>query len=330
MDRFVLHDICTKFNGTFGMHPMDSYLKTTEEKKAVGGLPRSCLIDGPSGRQGLTLLSYFFYGYDEADMWRDKETTWTSPPNYSDRWDKFEYEAYPSVFGPDGLLAGTPAGEKGYPDLVIVNMGLWELARFDRLDEQIHEHQDPKKIVDPVTVDPAFVDEFIRLTVDFLGRVRKLVGDDARIRWRQMHTPTISSGPYFKDKSGKQKKSRGRFTPVKVKVLNEAASYACVVASEQEFERRRLDKDSARPRGRWGRWRTEEEEDAAEDGSVTVWPIGDLIAPWPTNQWLRDDIHPTEGTGMAAWGGGLFEYLARTPKGKPRPSDAAKEAKRAH
>jgi len=306
------------------MHPNDSYKKTVNDTvvKAHHALPRSCFIDGPSGRQGLVLMSYFFYGYDENDMWRDKVSTWSEPPRFKDRWEMFEFEAYPSIFGEEGVLAGRYG-----PDLVVVNMGFWELARFDRLDEQqqFREGVDERDLVDPVTVGEEFVKEFIGKTVEVLGRVRRLVGGTARIRWRQMHTPTISTGPYFIDyNTGTKKKSRGRFTPVKIKVLNEAAEWACEVASGNEVERRRRERGGKghweSRKGSWWRRVGEEEvqdEGGDEDGRITVWPVGELMAPWPTGQWLRDDIHPTDSAGVMVWGGGVFEYLARTPERKP-------------
>ncbi|RPB21420.1 hypothetical protein L211DRAFT_432991 [Terfezia boudieri ATCC MYA-4762] len=321
VDRFLLYDLCTFLNGTFSMHPIDSYKKTINDTvvKAHHALPRSCVIDGPSGKQGLVLMNYFFYGFDENDMWRDKVSTWSEPPRFKDRWEMFEFEAYPSIFGEEGILAGRDG-----PDLVIVNMGFWELARFDRLDEQrqFREGVDDEELVDPVTVNEGFVEEFIGKTVEFLGRLRRLVGGDARIRWRQMHTPSISTGPYFIDhNTGTKKKSRGRFTPVKIRVLNEAAEWACEVASGNEAERKRRERSES---GQWEKggeswWRKVEEEEVQEvqeDGRITVWPVGDLMAPWPTRQWLRDDVHPTESAGVMVWGGGVFEYLARTLKRK--------------
>ena len=161
-------------------------------------------------------------------------------------------------------------------------------------------------------------------TVDFLAKIRRLVGDDSRIRWRQMHTPTISSGPYFKDPTGKRRKSRRRFTAVKIKVLNNAAAYACEIASEVEYERRKSVQEASVAQkatgSRWAKWRTGKERESedgdrvTENGRITVWPIGDLVAPWSAAQLLRDDIHPTQTTGMIVWGAGVLEYLARTPK----------------
>ena len=299
LERMLLRDLCNKLRGNFTVHPSDSYAIPTTQRRPSGGLPRSCRIAGPSGQQGLTIISYFFYGYDEEDMWQDKLATWSYPPRYSGRWTTFANSAYPSVFGVDGMLAGTPSGERGYPDLVLVNQGLWELARFDRLEERSRADDPPELLVDPITVSPEFMDQYITLTVDFLARIRALVGDDARIRWRQMHTPRAPTGEYFTDPMGTQQKSRARFTAVKVRVLNEAAAYACQLASQAEFERR--------SENRWA---------GGEDGRITVFPVGDLIDPWPANEWMRDDVHPTIEAGMAVWGGGMFEFLARTPKPK--------------
>lgn len=117
LERMLLQDLCSKLLGNFTVHPPDSYAIPITKAKPSGGLPRSCSVAGPSGQQGLTLINYFFYGYDDKDVWRDKPATWSFPPKYSDRWTAFVNSAYPSVFGPGGILAGTPSGARGYPDL---------------------------------------------------------------------------------------------------------------------------------------------------------------------------------------------------------------------
>lgn len=137
------------------------------------------------------------------------------------------------------------------------------------------------------------MDKYIKLTVEFLAKIRALVGDDARIRWRQMHTPRVPTGSYFTNSVGRLQKSRARFTAVKVKVLNEAAAYACHLASQAEFQRR--GENRRKTRRVLGR---EEIQAGGEDGRITVFPVGDLIGPWPTSGWMRDDVHPTVEAGV--------------------------------
>ena len=331
VDRFLMKDICTMLGGNYTIHRIDSFLaeaSDAHDAKPNGGTPRSCFIGGPSGRQALTMASFFFYGFDERDIWTDKTSTWSSPARYSERWTVFE-QAYSTLYGPPESIPppspppdqdpeSPPPDEqqplrsplfapKTHPDLVIVNMGLWELARFDRIKEQ-SQNQITKldeSPPDPITLAPEFVNEYINLTIDFLARVRELLGPKPVLRWRQMHTPTISSGPYFKDPSGKKKKSRARFSPVKVRVLNEAAKYACQVAGER----------AKAAKGRWwGKRGGQERKGMLDDGRIGTYPVGDLVAPWPTRKWLRDDIHPTDRTGAVVWGSGIFEYLARVPR----------------
>ncbi|KAF8461007.1 hypothetical protein BDZ91DRAFT_384016 [Kalaharituber pfeilii] len=309
VDRLLVIDFCNFLNGTYTIHPVNTYRGESPEartKRPNGALPRLCRVDGPSGRQNLTLSNYFFYGFDEEDMWMDKKSTYTVPAPYTDRWQAFT-AAYETLYGPGGVFNGTMA-----PDLVFVNMGLWELARFDRIDEQSHRN-DPRgspEPEEPLTVTKEFVDEFVHKTVDHLVRVRKLVGDKARIRWRQMHTPIISSGPYFKDANGNTQKSRARFGAVKVKILNEAAEYAVRIASEKEAMRRW--RESKTGKRMWSVGRKDGKK--TDDGSIGIFPVGELMAPWPAGDWLRDDIHQTNGTGLAVWMGGVLEYLVRTPR----------------
>jgi len=265
VDRFLVDDVCRLLQGNLVLHPVTTYASSVSgAPTGAGGLPRTCQISGPSGRQNLTLASYFFYGYDVADLWRDKKATWAPPANFPPRWAAFA-RAYGTLFRP-GSLAGSR------PDLVVANVGLWELARFDRLHERAHNG-----VAAPTTLPAEFVDAFVEDTVDFLARVRKLVGPQAAVRWRQMHTLWSAEGSYF-TQAGK-KHGRPRFSPVKVAALNAAAKEAVRRA-----------------------------------GGVGWWPVGEMILPWPAEWWLRDAIHQSGTVGAVVWGGGVLEYLARTPR----------------
>ncbi|KAI5844095.1 hypothetical protein BZA05DRAFT_320033, partial [Tricharina praecox] len=265
VDRFLVDDMCHLLEGKLTIYPVSTYASSApDHPTGAGGLPRTCQISGPSGLQNLTLASYFFYGYDSLDLWRDKTATWTSPANFAPRWTVFS-RAYSTLFHP-GSLAGTR------PDLVIANVGLWELARFDRLHERAHAGSDA-----PVALDDGFVDAFVEGTVDFLARLRALVGPQPQIRWRQMHTLWSAEGSYFTEAGKKQ--DRQRFSPVKVAVLNVAAREAVNRA-----------------------------------GKVGWWPVGEMVSPWPAAWWLRDSIHQSGTVGAVVWGGGVLEYLARTPR----------------
>jgi hypothetical protein len=172
----------------------------------------------------------------------------------------------------------------------MANQGLWELARFDRQLERAG-FDDP----DPPVVAVDFINEYTTKTIDFLASLRELVGDATRIRWRQMHTPTVSNGPYFVDPAGEKKKNRDRFHALKIRQMNEVAREIMMQVTEAEFSRR-------------GGRRVD-----GESGSISVWPIGDIVSPWPTELWLADDIHPSSKIGGMVWGDGVLEYLARSP-----------------
>ncbi|KAL7276462.1 hypothetical protein RUND412_000524 [Rhizina undulata] len=274
VDRYLVMDLCTLLDAPLKVHPLHSFTETTEDQN--GGLPRSCYVE----HLNLTMANWFFYGYDEEDMWTDKSNTYTPPGEYHSRWDLFSK-----------AIKTLPSN--GHPSLIITNQGLWELARYDRLLERAGS-DDP----DPPIVSNEFITTYMDQTLNFLSQLRTLVGDSTRIRWRQMHTPTISSGPFFKTKDGETKKSRARFHPVKIRQMNEVAKEVIRRASVAENDRRK--KGGVEVRG--------------ESGRITMWPIGDIISWWPTGLWLRDDIHPTPSLGAFIWGEGALEYLARTPR----------------
>jgi hypothetical protein len=185
-------------------------------------------------------------------------------------------------------VATLPSG--GHPDVVMVNQGLWELARHDRNQENAG-FDDP----DPPIITDEFVEEFTIKAVDFLSRLRSLFGNETRLKWRQMHQLTVPSGPWYNTKDGTQKKNRQRFHPVKINMLNKATEYALKIATKKEVERR-------------------EELGIDTTGStVSMFRVGDIIRGWPDNMWMQDDVHPGINASATIWGEGLLEYLSRTP-----------------
>lgn len=262
IDRNIVIDLCALLGTPATVHPLHTYREAVDSK--IGGYPRSCKIE----HLNLTLANYFFYGYDETDMWTDKSNTYTAPGEFSRRWALFTQ-----------AIKTLPSG--GSPTLVMANVGLWELARFDRLLERAGK-EDPAEIYDE------FRAGFKAHTVSFLHDVRGLVGNNTRIRWREMHTPGISDGNFFVDPS-KGGKARARFSAVKINMLNAEAEEAIKTHSMEEGKRRH------------------------GDTQVNMWPIGRLMRPWPAAMWIRDDVHPTDKVGAIVWGEGVLEYLARAP-----------------
>jgi len=260
IDRNIVIDLCALLGTPATIHPLHTYREAVDSK--IGGFPRSCTIP----HLNLTLANYFFYGYDETDMWTDKSNTYTPPGEFSKRWSLFTQ-----------AIKTLPSG--GRPSLVMVNIGLWELARFDRTLEWAGKE-------DPVELDDAFCAEYRNHTVSFLDSVRRTVGNETRIRWREMHTPGISDGNFFVDPK-KGGKARARFSAVKINQLNAEAETALQIHSEREGNNR------------------------MGETEVRMWPIGRLIRPWPTGLWIRDDVHPTDKVGAVIWGEGVLEYVAR-------------------
>jgi hypothetical protein len=263
VDRFLVTDLCSLIGGVLTIHPINSFsLPASDEEKDNKGLPRSCFLES----HNLTLANYFFYGYDEWDIWRDKMGTWSAPGTFEKRWEELKkaYKTLPKE-----------------PEVVTVNFGLWELARFDKLKESAE---------DPQEVDQGFVEEYISSTEGLLRRVRELAGNKARVVWRQMHTPKIEDGSYWVDKKTGKGGNRKRFAARKVRVLNLAAGEVVARVNERERERK------------------------SKGNKIDWWQVGDLMAPYPHGWWLRDDIHPNPTMGAVVWGGGVLEFLARTPR----------------
>jgi hypothetical protein len=81
VDRTVIMRLCNHLGVHTNVHPLHTFQETTEETN--GGLARSCYIP----HLNLTLANWFFYGYDETDMWTDKKNTYQAPGEYSRRYD---------------------------------------------------------------------------------------------------------------------------------------------------------------------------------------------------------------------------------------------------
>ncbi|BFZ62480.1 hypothetical protein YB2330_003574 [Saitoella coloradoensis] len=278
VDRFTVVDFCSQYVGkNASAHPLDSFTGIVSQiLPNMGGYSRSCYLD----YLNLKVAWSFFYGFDETDMWQDKKSAYTAPGQFSERW-RLSLEALKTI----------PT-----PNLVMVNAGFWELARFDRLYERAYKSEP-----DPPTVSTEFLNEYIGLTTQWLADVRKAVGSSPRIRWRQTHYPGKATGSYFTI-AGEKKKPRARFHEVKIRALNAAAGVAVQQASEAEL-RSRISWPEKPGLG-----------ELQDDGSITIWPIGDIMSGWDTKLWVRDEIHQTADVGSFVFGESLMEYLARSPR----------------
>jgi hypothetical protein len=191
-----------------------------------------------------------------------------------------------------------PSG--GHPTLVTVNVGLWELRRYDQLLKN-------KRLPNPMPpiIDKDYVAGFRNHTYNFLRGIRTLVGEDSRIRWRQMHTPftfinatrAAELRELYEQKyheiDGNQ---REWLHAAKVKQLNEAARQVAAEVSKYETERRILD-------GIVG----------VDTGRIDIWPIGDIVSAYPSQKILKDIVHPNDTYSARIWGEGILEQLSRTP-----------------
>jgi hypothetical protein len=155
----------------------------------------------------------------------------------------------------------------------MVNVGFWELHRWTLLFDDLG-----KPPPDPPVLPENYIKDFTVSTRKMLKRLRKLF-DTSRIRWRQIHT-TVQ----YNDKAGNVSRAGVWIHPVKVHHLDEVTKSAL--------------KDVNR-------------EATGNGEEIKMWPIGDIIAPWPKS-WLKDGLHPKEEFSATLWGEGVLEYLART------------------
>lgn len=104
--------------------------------------------------------------------------------------------------------------------------------------------------------------------------------------WRQSHQP--NEKPTYFDPGDPENPGgeRGRYHPVKVRMVNEAAR---AVVGQIDGERKR--------EGRVG---------------MEMWNIGDAITPWHPKKWLGDKIHPTDQMAVWVWGEAWLDFLGTT------------------
>jgi hypothetical protein len=187
--------------------------------------------------------------------------------------------------------------------LITVNVGLWELRRYDRILMN-QKLPDPS----PPMIDAEYMGSYKDSTYTMLKNLRTIVGDRTRIRWRQMHTPSAFTNEtreaelsdiYNAKFPGRAKKQRDWFHPVKVRQLNEAAREVIAELNEPGVQRRLVGRS---------------DQKAGGETRMDIWPIGDIVSVYPSHRFLKDIIHPDNILGPQIWGEGIMEQLSRAPR----------------
>lgn len=198
VDRSLVEMLCKKLDGKLTITTPTSFYDENIEKKddqVSGGYSRVCYYEP----YDLWFGNYFFYGFDTTDdLWLDK-TTYLPPGDYKKRLKLFKQ------------ALGTLDRDV---DLVTVNMGFWELARFDRLDSQKGSE-----------ASRTLPDEQIKEYKSNLGWFKLQIDNlfhGSRIVYREMHYPYVTTAPFFASSSTIDRKYKT--DPFKVRQLNEVAS----------------------------------------------------------------------------------------------------------
>lgn len=208
VDRQVLEQLCTYIKGNLTVSSQDSHDNPAKDLKS-GGYPRSCYVE----KYNLLISNYFFYGFDINDMWTDKTNVYLAPGDYKKRID----------------LAKSAIASLNRPvNVAFVNMGFWELARFDRLDTnaglpEVHALQ------------LKYTKEYQSNLKSFLSQVVSTIlpkSSSTRVIYRETHYPHDESGPFFTSPSTVNRKHR--FNRFKVNQLNQIARK--VVSSNSKYE----------------------------------------------------------------------------------------------
>lgn len=192
VDRQNLELLCPYINGNLTTSDQDSHHKTPPGSS--GGYPRLCYVE----KYNLSISNYFFYGFDQDSIWTDKENVFLEPGDYLKRID----------------LAGSAMKSLGRKvDIAFINVGFWELARFDRLDHTTN-------VKEVMILRSEYVQEYQKKLEDFFSRIKKLL-PQSRLVYRETHYPASETGPFFSTADTINRKHK--FNRFKVHQINQVA-----------------------------------------------------------------------------------------------------------
>lgn len=192
VDRQNLELLCTHIGGDLTIADQSTHDK--EAPGTSGGYPRLCHVK----KYNLTISNYFFYGFDQESLWTDKDNVFLEPGDYLKRIDLAE-SAIKSL--------------KRKVDIAFVNVGLWELARFDRLDHN-------NKVPECMSLRSEYTKEYQTKLKDFLARIKKVL-PGTRLVYRECHYPSFDTGPFFSTADTINRKHK--FHTYKIHQINQIA-----------------------------------------------------------------------------------------------------------
>lgn len=171
--------------------------EVTDPGKMSGGHPRYCY----SPEYNMTLSTFFFFGFDTDEIWHDKKKSYLLPGGV---WERMK------------LLEEIVESRPHHNDLelIVLNVGFWELARYDRLDGYAG-------ITESIYLTEEQVREYVVNLEKFVLEVQKIL-PNSRIVFRQMHSPRAQQGSFFNDGTSDR---HNRFHSNKVRQLNSAAKH---------------------------------------------------------------------------------------------------------
>lgn len=204
IDRQNLELLCPYIKGELFISDQDSHDKPAPGSS--GGYPRRCYVE----KYNLSISNYFFYGFDRDSIWPDKANVFLEPGDYLKRLD---------------LMQSALASLNRKVDVAFINVGFWELARFDRLDSN-------ENLPEAISLRSTSVEEYQTKLTDFVEKVFALL-PHSRIIYRETHYPHYESGPFFSTASTVNRKHK--FHRYKVNQLNQVVQYLVKKLPELEY-----------------------------------------------------------------------------------------------
>lgn len=192
VDRQNLDLLCNYINGNITISEQDSHEKPAPGTS--GGYPHLCYVE----KYNLSISNYFFYGFDQESLFKDKEMVFLEPGDYLDR---------------ISLAQSAIKSLKRKVDIAFINVGFWELARIDRLDSN-------KNKPEAVALRRDFVNEYQTKLSDFINRIANIL-PNSRLVYRETHYPMFETGPFFSTSDTINRKHK--FNKFKVHQINQVA-----------------------------------------------------------------------------------------------------------
>lgn len=283
-DRNLVQYFCEEFRGNYRVSAKDdSHIETLtlEElanRKKADTLPRRCYLP----QYDFSLSSYFFYSVsssenspeEEAALWYDESDTPTSSAALKVFNMNIEAPFSWKIRLANTIKAVDTLHRHSPPDLIIVNFGLWDLLRFERLTLAT-KGSNGTPAARRKSLSSSQLAKYTERLDHFFQALREAY-PDSRIVYRQTHYPSLSiSSDSSESKRPDHTLRYNVFAPFKVHQISQVA------------------------------------KSVAAKWYIEYWNIGMLTRDIPKSDILQNGIYPTRQAALSIWGEGIFEYTIR-------------------